>query len=210
MNREQDVMDVGLQSRVQQLADAFERSAPGEEQVTTIVQARLDASARRRVVGTMVLAVAAVAVLAFGVRAATQAPVGAPMPMPNVVGVFVTTQPDADGQCLAVRLYDTTPQDGRAAIFAWTGVTGCADRKGNISSSLGQASGLRLASGAGVAVDASAGAPKDLEGLHLVLEVGDGSAGELTAYSSVDGAVEGTGGRTLEKVERLDIPYHAK
>jgi hypothetical protein len=210
MNRDYDTGDPVLQDGVQRLADAFERSAQGEEQVTAALETRLRASAQRRVVGTMVLAVAAVAALAIGVRAATQTPVGAAVPMPDVMGVYVTAEPDADGHCYAIRLYDTTPEDGRAALFGWTGVSGCAERKDNIMTSLGRASGVRLATGDGVVLDASAGAPKFLEGLHLVLDPGGASGGGLVAYPSVDGAVDGSNGRALDSVEELDIPYHAK
>lgn len=210
MNRDYETNDPVLQDGVQQLADAFERSASSEEHVAAAIETQLRISAQRRIAGTMVLAVAAVAALAIGVRAATQTPVGAAVPMPAVAGVYVTAQPDADGHCYAIRLYDTTPQDGRAAIFGWIGVSGCADRKDNIMTSLGRASGLRLTAGAGVVLDASPGAPKFLEGLHLILDPGDGSLTGLVAYPSLQSAVDGSDGRALDKVEQLDIPYHAK
>lgn len=199
--------DPELQHSLHELADAFERAAPAEEQVTAHLEARVRAGNRRRVLGTVALAAAVVAVVAIGVRATNQQPVGGPMPMPELVGVFVTTEPDGEGRCYAVRLYDTTPQDGRVALWTWTGVSDCSERSDNLISGLGQADGVRLPDGAGVVIEAALSTPAPLAGAQLVLDAGSDGSGPVVAYPSVDDAVSGEQGQPMDEVQELDIPY---
>jgi len=199
--------DPELQDSLRELADAFERAAPAEEQVTARLEARVRAGNRRRVLGTMALAAAVVAAIAIGVRAINQQPVGSPMPMPDLVGVFVTAQPDQQGRCYAVRLYDTTPQDRRVALWTWTGASGCSGRSDNLSSGLGQAQGVKLPDGAGVLVDAAPTTPVPLAGVELVLDAGSDGKGLVVAYPSVDAAASGVQGQPMEQVQELDVTY---
>lgn len=192
--------DHQLEHDVHELADAFERTAEPEEVVVASLERRMAASGQRRLLGTMALAVAVVAAVAIGVNALRQTELGGPVPVPDVVGLYVTTAPDATGQCHAVRLYDTTPADGRVAVWAWTGNADCSERSDNLSTGVGRAEGVRLASGAGIVVGtADASSP-------LVLEPGGGE-GPMRAYASVQAAIAGNDGIPMQAVEELDITY---
>lgn len=195
--------DHQLEHDIHELADAFERAAVPEEVVVASLERRMAASGQRRLLGTMALAVAVVAAVAIGVNALRQTELGGPVPVPDVVGLYVTTAPDAVGQCHAVRLYDTTPADGRVAVWAWTGNADCSERSDNLSTGVGHADGVRLQSGAGIAVSTDTGASEPM----LVLEPGGVGDGPMRAYASVQAAIEGKDGILMRQVEQLDITY---
>jgi hypothetical protein len=201
--------DHQLEHEIHDLADALTSSAASEEVVTAELERRLAVSGRRRLLGTMALALVVVAAVAVGVTALGQPQLGGPAPLPEVAGVYVTDAPDAAGQCRAVRLYDTTPADGRVAIWAWTGNADCSERSDNLSTGLGHAEGVRLASGAGVAVYAvgEAGASPRPSDLVLVLDPGGEGGASMVAYPSVQAAVAGDDGIPVRLVAELDITY---
>lgn len=192
-----------LERAVHDLADAYEAQAEPEERVAAELRGRLGRAATRQVLGTVALTVAMIAAVAVGVRITTAPEVGGPAPMPSLIGLFVTQSPDADGHCHAVRLYDTTAADGRVALWAWSAGGSCAERTDNLSTGLGRASGVLLPSGPGITVKAEAGVPSVLESLELVIEPG----GPVTAYPSVQAAVDGNHGIPLQAVEELEITY---
>ncbi len=200
--------DDQFEHEIHDLADAITRTAASEEVVTAELERRLAASGRRRLVGTMALALVVVAAVAVGVNALRQPQLGGPASLPGVTGVYVTAAPDADGQCHAVRLYDTTPTDGRVAIWAWTGNADCSERSDNLSTGLGHAEGVRLATGAGIAVYAVADpeASPNPADLVLVLDPGGGEASML-AYPSVQAAIAGDDGIPMRLVAELDVTY---
>ena len=199
--------DNHLERDIHELADAFERTAAPDEVVVAELERRMAGSGRRRLLGTMALAVVAVAAVAVGVNALRQPALGGPAPLPEVVGLYVTTAPDGDGQCHAIRLYDTTPADGRVAIWAWTGNADCSERSDNLSTGVGQAEGVRLASGPGIAVSASADASPPPSDAVLVLDLGGGGETPMRAYASVQAALAGEDGIPMQVVEELDITY---
>jgi hypothetical protein len=199
--------DLEFQRSIHELADAFEHRAMPEEAILARLEAGLGTRARRNVLGTVALAVVVLAAAVLGVRALEQSGLGEPAPMPQLSGVFVTTEPDADGRCHAVRLYDTTPVDGRASLWTWTGTPDCSERTSNLSAGLGRADGVRLPAGAGIRVRVSEDAPASLDGLQLVLEIGEGPEASVRAFGSVADATEGIRGISMRQVEELDIPY---
>jgi hypothetical protein len=198
--------DLELERSIRALADAFERGASPEEAVVADIQGRLRAGGRRLALGAVGVAVVVVAA-AIGLRALIQAPVGGPVAMPEIAGLFVTQSPDADGRCYAVRLYDTTPTDGRVSLWTWAGVSGCAARSDNLATGVGRAAGVGLPSDVGVAIDAAEGAPSALEGVHLVLRPDATPDGPLRAFPSVEAAAAGEDGIRMESVDTLEIPY---
>ena len=199
--------DNHLERDIHGLADAFERTAAPEEAVVAELERRMAVSGRRRLLGTMALALAAVAVIAVGVNVLRQPALGGPAPLPEVVGLYVTTAPGAAGQCHAVRLYDTTPADGRVAIWSWTGRADCSERSDNLLTGVGRAEGVRLASGSGIAVSTAADAPSRLADLVLVLDPGGGSEVPMRAYPSLEAALAGDDGIPMQAVEELNITY---
>lgn len=198
-----DPGDRELQRSVRDLADAYEAQADPAEQVAATLEARLRRAGAVQVLGTVVLAVVVVAAVVIGVRALTLPSVGGPAEVPPLTGLFAAQEPDADGRCHAVRLYDSTPTDGRVAVWGWTAGTSCAERTDNLSTSLGRASGVLLPSGPGIAIEVAEGAPAVLEGLRLVIDPG----APVLAFPSVDAATSGAGGIRMVATQELDITY---
>lgn len=199
--------DHQLEHDIHELADAFERTAAPDEVVVAELERRVAVSGRRRLLGTMALAVAVVAAAAIGVNAVRQPALGGPAPLPDVVGLYVTTAPDAAGQCHAVRLYDTTAADGRVAVWSWTGNADCSERSDNLSTGVGRAEGIRLASGAGIAVSAPPDASPPPSDLVRVLDPGGGGESSMHVYASVQAALAGEDGIRMQAVGELDITY---
>jgi hypothetical protein len=198
--------DRELQQSLQGLADLFERQAVSEEAVSAQLERQLAGTTRRRMAGAIALGVTVVAVLALGLRALNQPAVGGPAPMPEVTGIFVTTEPDPQGSCYAVRLYDTTSDDGRVALWTWAAGSDCTERTGSISTGIGRAEGVRLLSGGGILIRAAADIAPPLSGLELVLDVAGGADGSIQAFTSLEAAANGQGGMRMTPTERLIIP----
>jgi hypothetical protein len=200
--------DEQLQRSIRDLADGFERGRVPEERVTQTLEARL----RQRSIGALVsaaaLGVIVLVAAVVGVRLLTAPSVGTPAAMPALVGLFVTQEADEAGRCYAVRLYDTTPTDGRVALWTWTGSQGCAARVDNISMGAGRADGVLLPSGRGILIRAADTAPAPLGQLELVLDPGEQiNGGMLRAFQSVEAAATGSDGIVMNPLDEIDIPY---
>ena len=200
--------DEQLQRSIRDLADGFERGRVPEERVTQTLEARL----RQRSIGALVsaaaLGVIVLVAAVVGIRLLTAPSVGAPVEMPALVGLFATQATDEDGRCYAVRLYDTTPTDGRVALWTWTGSQGCAARVDNISMGAGRAEGVLLPSGRGILIRAADTAPAPLGQLELVLDPGDQiNGGVLRAFQSVQAAATGSDGIVMNPLDEINIPY---
>lgn len=204
-----------LAEDVRTLADGFEAAADAEEVVVSRVRTRL---ARPSVGAFAVVGAAAVLLLgALVLRSSISPPNTAAPVMPELVGIFRSVEPDEDGRCVAVRLYDTTPQDGRTALWAWTGTDGCQVRVSNLTAGTGTAMALALpASGEhpsrdGIGVAAAADVAAPLNGLSLVLDPEAGRAGEPNAEMiSAFWSTDDLGGRhtlQLVEVDELHVPY---
>ncbi len=209
MKPHDDDNEPGLQRSIHQLADAYERSAVPEDVALRRLEQQLASGARVRLVVTIALAAAVVLAVAIGLRAVMAPAVGGPAEIPPLSGVFVTAEPDDAGSCYAVRLYDTTPRDGRVALWAWSGTAGggCGERRDNLSAGLGRAAGVQLGSRAGISIQATDRAPPPLDALEWVLDAGTAESDSVRAYRSAQAAVDGDGGMTLERVAELNVPY---
>lgn len=206
--------DRELRSSIRDLADAFERDATAEADVTAGLEARLRRLGTAQVLGTVGLGLAVVLAVAAGLQLLTQPRVGGPAPMPPLVGIFVTRQPDDAGRCHAVRMYDTTADDGRVALWSWTGRSGCAARTDNLAQGAAAATGVQLPaaagvpSGAGVLIEAGQEVPSVLEGTVLVLDPRRQAAGgSLLVFPSVQAASAADVGMQMAQVEELEVPY---
>ena len=208
--------DRELRQGLRHLADAIEARALDDTHAAAAVARRLRRGTRARGLAVAFAAVVLVAVSLAGYRAFT-APVGEPaVEIPDLVGVFVSDQPGADGRCFAVRLYPTTVEDGRVAMWSWTGLDGCSARSDALATAVGTARGVRLpATGAmgtraGVLVEAQADARPPMAGVGRVLDPGDDlESGTILAFPTLDDASRGTNGILLHAVERLDVPFRA-
>ena len=151
-----------------------------------------------------------------GYRAVT-APAGEPaVEIPDLVGVFVSAQPGADGRCFAVRLYPTTVQDGRVALWSWTGPGDCSTRSDALATAVGSAQGVLLPASAGqnaragMVVETPEDARPPMAGVRRVLDPGaDPGSDTILAFPTVDDARAGTNGVVMHAVERLAIPFRA-
>ena len=200
--------DEQLQRSIRDLADGFERGRVPEERVTQTLQARLRQRSIGALVSTAALGMIVLVAAVVGVRVLTVPSLGTPVEMPPLVGLFVTQAADEAGRCYAVRLYDTTPTDGRVALWTWTGSQGCAARVDNISMGTGRAEGVLLPSGRGILIRAADTAPAPLGQLELVLDPGDQiNGGMLRAFLSVQAAATGSDGIVMNPLEEIDIPY---
>ncbi len=199
--------DLEIRRSIHELGDAFERQAASEEAAVARLEGRLRTRSRRSVVGTVALAVVFVAAIVVGVNALEGPQVGGPAAIPPVAGIFVTTEPDESGSCHAIRLYGTTAEDGRVALWTWSGAPDCTARRSDLFTGVGRAVGVRLPTGAGIRVRAAEDAPAPLDGLELVLEVGGEGEPSVRAFASVQAVVDGVGGIGLTEVEELEIPY---
>lgn len=206
MSSERDrVEDRDLERGLHGLADAFAADALPEDRVVDVLETRLHRRRTGLTLGAVGLAVAVVAGVGLGVRALSQPAVGGPAAMPELVGLFVTEQPSAGGRCYALRLYDSTPADGRVALWAWTAGSSCRERSSNLSTGIGTAGGVQLPSGPGIAVEATSGTAPELEGLWLFVDptlAGDGSVQAFPSIQAPD-----TEAIRLRPVEEVSIPY---
>jgi len=200
--------DQELERSIHALADAFEADALPEERVVGTLEARLRRRRTGLMLSTAALAVAVVAAIAIGARGLSQPAVGGPAAMPDLVGLFVSEAPDRQGRCYAVRLYDTTAADGRVALWTWTGGVSCAVRTDGLSTGLGRAEGVRLASGPGIAVEAAAGVRPALEGLRLFIDGTPAQDGSLRAFPTVE--TPGAEVIPMQPAEELRVPYQPK
>ncbi len=194
------------------LADRLEATADAEERVVARVHARLG---RPALSTPVVVAVAAAVVLgAIGLRSILPPPDAGTPTLPQLVGIFRSVEAVDGDRCVAVRLYDTTPADGRVAIWTWTAQDGCDARSSNLATSQGRAEAVSLpaaqgrAPHAGILVETPAGVASPLAGLTLILDplAASPSAGSVPGYRSL---AEAGGGHTLElrEVQELDVPY---
>lgn len=200
-----------LRDDLRRLADGFEATAAPEATVTGRIDGRLRS---RRAMVPALAALAAVVAIALGVvvQGLLTSPNAAVPVMPDTVGLFRTTERDQAGTCFAVRLYDTTAEDGRVALWAWTGVDGCAARKSNLFAGRGTAgalalpAGVRHASRAGIRVTVST-ADGLLEGLDLVLDpLASDGRDVVPGFRSID-ELGGAHTVQLTRIDSLDVPY---
>jgi hypothetical protein len=200
--------DRQLRDEIRALADRFEADAEPEEQVTARIERRGQPWLAPAVGLVTVLAV--VLVIGIGLRPLLPGYISDEPPA-TPVGLYRSQLPDANGQCVAIRLYDTTSTDKRVALWVWAGTDGCAARRSNLTMGEGTISGVQLPRGDGpdrsaVWVEASPDAVEPLAGLVFVIDAAEASGQDLPGYWSLD-EVTGTPTLILERVEELSVPY---
>lgn len=198
-----DPDDPRLRSSLRQLADRFASAAPGEDQVL----ARLEQRLRRRQVASLLFTVAAAVLVVIAVLGLPsllgQRNVASPS-FPPVSGVFVTQRPDDAGRCYAVRLYETTPRDGRVALWTWEGPAGCGTRSGSLLLGTGAATAVAAGSSTGIRLESGTDARGGLAGFsRVVIPSGE----SLEGYPNADEAAARRAGIPWRRVEALDVPY---
>lgn len=193
----------GLRESVGQLADHYEATAPDEAHVVARIEQRL---ARRRF-SRVLLTIAAgviVALAALGLpNLLSERRVGTPS-FPAVSGIFVTSQPDASGRCYALRIYDTTPRDGRVALWTWEGPDGCATRTSGLLLGAGSAMAVAVGQEDAIRVDA---APEASGGLAAFSRILLPDEGRLDGYATLSDAEASRSSTAWRASAKLDVPY---
>ena len=207
--------DDRLREEIRALADRFEAEADPEERVAARLSQR---SHSLRLPSLALLAVfgAVIIVASVGVRSLLPGTFGGGEPV-LPVGIFRSAEPNEDGECVALRVYDTTRNDRRMAFWRWAGTDadGCVARTSNLF--MGEVSiGVvtlparpGFAERPGFRVDAvdpslSPRAPT----LLMVLDPLDSDSGgeTLVGWWKLPGSGT-TPTFTLERVEELVVPY---
>jgi hypothetical protein len=206
--------DDRLREEIRALADRFEAGAEPEERVAARLSTRTQAS--RLPSAGLLAAVGVVIILAT---------VGLPALLPDnfgreepilPVGVFRSADPDTDGECVAIRVYDTTRDDGRLAFWRWAGIDrdGCAARTSNLFMGEVRIAVVTLPARTGVAersgfrVDAVDPSLPPSRTLVMVLDplASDPAGNSIAGWWDLP-ATAGAPAFSLERVEELVVPY---
>lgn len=202
--------DSQLREQIRALADRFEAEADPPERVAARLgkrsqPSRLPSPALLIVVGTVII------VASVGLRALLPGTFGgAQAVLP--VGLFASELPDADGECVAIRVYDTTQRDQRIAFWRWAGTVddGCAARRSNLFMGEAVISEVTLPARTGTTersgfrVDDPDARPRALPA--VVLDPSYASGNDLAGYWSL-AEIVGEPTLTLERIEELTVPY---
>ena len=206
--------DDRLREEIRALADRFEAGAEPEERVAARLSQR---SQSPRLPSPALLAVfgAAIIVAAVGLRSLLPGTFGGGEPV-LPLGVFRSAVPDHDGECVAIRVHDTTRTDRRMAFWRWAGTDadGCDARTSNLFMGEVSIAVVTLPSRTGFAerpgfrVDAVDPGLSPRQTLVMVLDplASDAGGDALAGWWTLQGT-RSPPTLTLQRVEELVVPY---
>jgi hypothetical protein len=208
--------DRRLREDIRALADQFEAGAQPEERVTARLSQRSQASWLPSPL--MLVAVATVVIVAgIGLRTLLPAGFGDGQQIPQFdlpVGLFRSVEPNHDGECVAMQVYDTTGSDGQVALWIWTATSahGCGARRSNLLMGPADVLSTVLPAGGGLAERPGKTVLGDSvragEEPFLIMDPLGSTAGGSTipGYWSWDDAA-GEPTLLMERIEQLTVPY---
>jgi hypothetical protein len=200
--------DPQLREAVRAIADRAEANAAPPEAMAARIEARL----QRQVPALGLVALVAVALLlAVGLRLVLASP-DTGGGTPTLDGIYRSAEPREDGTCVAVRFYDTTPSDGRVALWSWTAAapSTCRARSSNLFTAVGSAQATELPDGgAGWRLQAAPGTSSPLADVTLVVDA-SAARDQLSGYWSPQEMGGGEPTLRLDSVDVLDVPYQPR